>query len=81
MKQAMSHKNYWIQQISIKKGSLSRQIGIPIEENIPISLLSLIKSAPIGTTIHNPYKGKLFIKVTHLLKKRAVLALTLKRLK
>ena len=77
----MARRRYWIQSAIKKKGALSRQLGIPIEKNIPISLLEKIRNAKIGSTITNPTKtGKRRIKVTRLLKKRAVLALTLKRL-
>jgi len=77
----MRRKKYWIQRAVKKPGALSRQLGIPIEENIPVTLLRAIAKARIGTTIKNPTKtGKRYIKVTRLLKRRAVLALTLKRL-
>ena len=69
----------WMRKVAIKKGSLSRQLDIPIEDNIPITLLKAIRDAKIGSTIKNPTKsGKPRIKVTRLLKKRAVLAITLK---
>ena len=69
----------WMRKVAIKKGSLSRQLEIPIEANIPITLLKAIRDAKIGSTIKNPTKsGKPRIKVTRLLKKRAVLAITLK---
>jgi len=75
-------RRYWIQKAIKKPGALSRQLGIPIKKNIPISLLKKIRNAKIGSTITNPTKtGKRRIKVTRLLKKRAVLALTLKRLR
>jgi len=75
-------RRYWIQKAIKKPGALSRQLGIPIKKNIPISLLKKIRNAKIGSTITNPTKtGKRRIKVTRLLKKRAALALTLKRLK
>ena len=79
----MAHRRrYWIQRAIKKPGALSRQLGIPIKKNIPISLLKKIRNAKIGSTITNPTKtGKRRIKVTRLLKKRAVLALTLKRLR
>ena len=71
----------WIQKAVRKEGALSRQLDIPVEEDIPITLLKKIVNTPIGKTIRNPTKkGKRRIKVTRLLKKRAVLALTLKRL-
>jgi len=75
-------KKKWIQSAVGKKGALSRQLGIPERENIPFTLLEKIARAEIGRTILNPTKkGKRRIKVTRLLKKRAVLALTLKRLR
>ena len=72
----------WIQRTGLKKGALSRQLGIPEEENIPITLLEKIRKAEIGTVIRNPTRtGKRRIKVTRKLKRRAVLALTLKRMR
>ena len=72
----------WIQKTKLKKGVLSKQLRIPEERNIPFELLQRIKKAPIGTHIRNPNKiGKRIIPVTEKLKKRAVLALTLKRIK
>lgn len=69
----------WIQKAKIKKGTLSRQLDIPIEKDIPITLLRAIRDADIGDAIKNPTKmGKQKIKVTRLLKRRAVLAITLK---
>lgn len=72
----------WIQKTGLKKGTLSRQLGIPEEENIPITLLEKIRRAEIGAVVRNPTKtGKRRIKVTRKLKRRAVLALTLKRMR
>lgn len=63
-----------------KRGALSRQLGIPEEKNIPLSLLSRIKKAKIGTTVTNPTKtGNKKVKVTRLLKQRVVLAVTLRK--
>lgn len=71
-------KNNWIPK-NIKKGALSRQLGIPESAIIPIGILSDIKHAEIGTTIHNRYNiGRPIIKVTKLLKQRATMAHTLK---
>jgi len=65
-----------------KPGSLSRQLNIPIKENIPFTLLEKIKGAPDYTRIRNPTAiGKRTIKATPLIKKRANLALILKRIK
>jgi hypothetical protein len=70
---------YWIQKAVGKRGSLSRQLGIPEEKNIPVTLLEKIKKAKIGSTVHNPTgQGKKRIRVTRLLKRRSVLAHTLK---
>jgi len=70
----------WIQKTKLKHGALSRQLGIPISEDIPMKLLNAIRTAKIGGTVSNPTKsGKRTFKVTRLLKKRAVLAITLKK--
>ena len=72
----------WIHHSIKKKGGLSRQLGIPEKDNIPVTLLRKVKTAPIGSTVSNPTKtGRRKIKVTKKLKKRATLALTLKRLR
>lgn len=66
--------------LNLKKGGLSRMLKIPEEELIPLTLLDKIVSTEIGETIKNPTKkGKGYIKVTRLLKKRAVLARNMKR--
>lgn len=66
----------------LKKGALSRQLGIPEKKNIPINLLKKIKSAKVGEKIKNPSKtGKSSYNVTALMKKRASTAITLKSLK
>lgn len=71
----------FIQEIGIKKGALSRQLGIPEKENIPFTLLDKIIAAKAGQTITNPTKtGKRRIKVTRLLEQRAILARNLKHL-
>jgi hypothetical protein len=61
--------------IEIKKGALSRQLGIPIEKDIPKGLLSRLNAMKIGETTE--YKGKT-LKITRLLKQRVSLAITLK---
>jgi hypothetical protein len=50
----MTKKRKWIQRAVQKRGALSRQLGIPEEKNIPITLLEKIKKAKIGSTIRNP---------------------------
>ena len=80
----MEKKKLWIQG-AVKKGkegSLHRQLEVPLDRKIPKTLLARIKTAEIGTKIKNPAKtGKPKMKVTRLLKKRAVLAHTLRELK
>jgi len=74
-------RRFWIRRAIRKPGALSRQLGVPVEKNIPKRLLQRIQLARIGTTVRNPTKtGKRRIKVTRLLKRRAVLALTLRGL-
>jgi len=78
----MADKKKWIQKALKKKGALHKQLGIPANAKIPKTLLAKIKSAPIGKTVKNPTKvGKRKFKVTGLLKKRAVLAYTLRKFK
>jgi hypothetical protein len=67
---------YWIQATGIRKakhrGALHKQLGIKPGKKIPSKLLTEISKANIGTKV----RGKT---VTGLLKKRAVLAKTLRR--
>jgi uncharacterized protein with WD repeat len=64
--------------IDIKKGALSRQLGIPEEDNIPMSLLNKLKKIEVGEEFE--HKGKK-MKMTAPLKKRITLAITLKKMK
>lgn len=71
----------WIQKIHLKKGVLHRQLEIPQDIKIPISLLNKIISAKPGDVIINPSdKGRKRIKVTRVLEKRANLARNLKNI-
>ncbi|MDD5453991.1 MAG: hypothetical protein PHW62_00625 [Candidatus Ratteibacteria bacterium] len=73
-------KKLWLPKL--KTGALSRMLQIPEEKDIPMGLLTKIKKAPVGTEVTNPYPiGIRIIHVTPLLKKRAVLAHTLKKMK
>ena len=66
---------------SKKEGATHRMLGIPKDTAIPFTLLEAIRTAPIGTRVKNPTQvGYKFVKVTRLLKQRAVLALNLKRI-
>lgn len=70
----------FIQKAKIKPGKLSKQLGIPIKKNIPVTLLDKIISTKPGQKIKNPTKsGKRTITVTKLLKKRSTFARTLKQ--
>jgi len=68
----------WIAGAIKKKGALRAQLGIKEGEKIPKSFLVAVKNAEIGSTVS--FRGKK-IKVTAQLKKRAVLALTLGKVK
>lgn len=64
--------------IDIKKGALSRQLGIPEDKNIPMTLLNKLKKMEVGEEFeHNGKK----MKMTNALKKRIVLAINLKKMK
>ena len=63
---------------TIKEGALSKQLGIPIKDKIPMKLLKkLVKIENGSNFIHN---GKTK-KMTPLLKRRVSLAITLKSFK
>ena len=81
----MAKKKKWIQELVKRmerkgtEGALHRQLKIPKSKRIPTTTLEAIRKAPIGSTIKNPCKtGKRRIKVTRLLKKRAVAALNMR---
>lgn len=72
----------WIQKARNpkKKGALHRQLGVPTDKNIPVTLLKLVRSAPIGKTLRNPLKvGNRRIPVTMLLKRRVQFALNVRK--
>jgi len=73
--------NDWLSKIKLKTGALSKQLGIPEDKNIPMDLLLKIKDTEYGFVVKNKHGiGKKYIKVTTLLKKRAILAINLKKL-
>jgi hypothetical protein len=67
----------WIQQAlkksKSKRGTLHRQLGIPIDETIPNWKLQQIVFAPVGT-----YQLGIPQRITKLLKKRAQFALNIR---
>ena len=69
----------WIQKAKIKKGALHRQLSVPKDKDIPVTLLKRIKNATTGGTISNPTKtGKRRIKITTLIKRRVNFALNVR---
>lgn len=68
----------WIQKAKIKKGTLSRQLGIPVEKSIPMHILMKVRKTEVGRKIR---VGSKSVPVTTLLKRRANLAINLKRIK
>jgi len=71
----------WIQKAMIKPGTLHKQLEIPEDKKIPMTLLNKIIKAKAGDTITNPTKiGKKKIKVTSLLEHRTILARNLKKM-
>lgn len=74
--------NKWIQKTGVKKGALSKQLNIPVEKKIPMTLLDKIVMAKPGETITNPtMTGKRKIKVTRLMERRAIMARNLKNIR
>lgn len=81
----MTRKKKFIQKVFKRRkvGVLHRQLGIPVDETIPMELLERIKSEPVGNDVEPHYyrrKAKYKVKVTHLLKKRANFLLNIDRL-
>lgn len=71
----------WIQKTGLKKNVFSNQLGIRSKQKIPMALLNKIIAAKQGDNVKNPTRiGRKSIKVTALLKKRAVLVRNLKRI-
>lgn len=62
------------------KHPLRRQLGIPDNRQVPITLLEAIAKAPVGSTVKNPTSvGHPTVKVTALAKERAEKTVTLMR--
>jgi hypothetical protein len=69
-------KRLWIQQAIKQPGALRRQLGIKSGQKIPESVLQRLAEAGIGARV----KADGTVTVTRQLKRRAVLARTLRRL-
>lgn len=70
--------NNWIQKAikGRKKGLLHKQLGIPSHERIPNYILETIVNTDIGRYISYGHKD---IKITKLLKRRAIFALNIRK--
>ena len=66
------------EKITMEKGKLSKELGIPEEKNIPMTLLRKLAKVPNGEMFEHKGKSK---KMTAGLKKRVTLAITLKGFK
>lgn len=81
----MAKKN-WIQQAIKHKGALEdyfqRKLSIPKKARIPRRILKKIVGAKAGQTITVRYRNRIArVKVTRTLERRAILALTLQKLR
>jgi len=79
-------KKYWIQSAIKKRGALEgfmqRKLGIPKSKRIPATILKKIANAKAGDTIELKYgKKKARVRVTRELERRAILALTLRKIR
>ena len=71
-------RSRWIQEATSRsrRGALHRQLGIPKDRKIPTKLLNSIKRAEIGATVK---AGGKRVKVTRLIKQRAVFAANVRK--
>lgn len=77
----MATKEMWMQKaLRRKPGALHRQLGIPRDTKIPVTLMRRILAADTGDVVKNPAKvGKRRYKVTTLMQRRVNPVLTVKR--
>ena len=78
----MTKKNLWMQDAFKKagKGLFHKQLGVSTTEKIPLTFLQAIVDTKIGMVAHNPTTtGNKMVKVTALMKKRAVALLNADR--
>ena len=75
---SMQEKKEWIQDTEMKKGALHKQLGYDEEEKIPAGVLKKIVDGEVGSKLTIKGEEKT---ITALMKKRANLAKTLKKLK
>jgi CDGSH-type Zn-finger protein len=77
-KQGMMEEKKWIQDTKMKKGALHKQLGYGDDETIPAGVIKKIVDGEVGSKVK--VKGEEHT-ITALMKKRANLAKTLKKLK
>jgi hypothetical protein len=76
--QNMQEKKKWIQDTKMKKGALHKQLGYGEDETIPAGIIKKIVDGEVGSKVKIKDKEHT---ITALMKKRANLAKTLKKLK
>jgi len=79
---AKRRQDLWISESAphLNEGALSHQLGIPVKDKIPTTLLERIVDVPIGSRVENPTEqGRRRFKVTRKLKQRALWALNVRR--
>jgi hypothetical protein len=74
----MQEKKKWIQDTEMKKGALHKQLGYDEDEKIPAGILKKIVDGEVGSKVTIKGEEKT---ITAVMKKRANLAKTLKKLK
>jgi hypothetical protein len=74
----MQEKKKWIQDTEMKKGALHKQLGYDEDEKIPAGVLKKIVDGEVGSKVTVKGEEKT---ITAVMKKRANLAKTLKKLK
>jgi len=79
----MAQKELWMQKaLRRKPGALHRQLGIPRDKNIPVTLMRRILAADTGDVVKNPTQvGKRRYRVTTLMQQRVNPVLTVRKLR
>jgi len=76
-------EEYWIGEAMTKKpGALRRQLGIPKDRKIPVTLMRRILDADTGDVVRNPTRvGRRRYRVTTLMQRRVNPVLTVRRIR
>lgn len=80
-KRRRAPRPHWIRRAIRRPSALHRMMGVPATQRLSRVYVDRIASARLGTTVRRPpgAAGKAALRVTRLLKQRAVLARTLER--